>query len=105
MFKSARALPSAELAEAQRDLPAHSASSADPYVLLSGPRDFDIGLAVYKDFPLTERARLQFRAEAFNFIDTSSFGPPNAQVCDQNFGTIGGASRPRNLQFGMKVIF
>jgi hypothetical protein len=73
--------------------------------LLTSPSQNGMDLAVYKEFKITERARLQFRVEAFNFTNTPSFGVPNAAVGNANFGTIGGASRPRNLQFGLKVIF
>jgi len=73
--------------------------------LLSSPSQKGMDLAIYKEFGITERARLQFRAEAFNFTNTPSFGVPNAAVGNAAFGTIGGASRPRNLQFGLKVIF
>jgi hypothetical protein len=52
-----------------------------------------------------EGVRVQFRVEAFNATNTPQFGVPNAQVGNPNFGTIGSAGRPRNLQFGLKVVF
>lgn len=61
--------------------------------------------AVYKHFALHESVRLQFRAEAFNIMNTPQFGIPNAQVGNPNFGVISSAERPRNLQFGLKIIF
>jgi hypothetical protein len=73
--------------------------------LLTGPGVVNLDLAIYKDFRVTERARVQFRAEAFNFTNTPAFGVPNVQVGDPTYGTIGGADRPRNLQFGLKVVF
>ncbi len=73
--------------------------------LMEGPGEVNLDFAVYKEFRLIERARLQFRAEAFNLTNTPAFGVPNSQVGDANFGTIGGADRPRNLQFGLKLIF
>jgi hypothetical protein len=73
--------------------------------LMEGPGDKNLDFALHKEFRLAERARLQFRAEAFNMTNTPSFGVPNSQVGDSNFGSIGGASRPRNLQFGLKAIF
>jgi hypothetical protein len=68
-----------------------------------GTRQFD--LAVYKSVPVGESVRVQFRAEAFNAFNTPNFGAPNTQVGNVAFGQINGADRPRNLQFGLKVIF
>jgi len=68
-----------------------------------GTRQFD--LAVYKNFSVHERVRIQFRAEAFNAFNTPNFGAPNTQVGNPAFGRISGADRPRNLQFGLKAIF
>jgi hypothetical protein len=73
--------------------------------LLIGPGSVNFDLAVYKYFHITERVRLQFRAEAFNSMNTPHFDRPNAQVGNPNFGSIAGAGRPRNLQFGLKVLF
>jgi hypothetical protein len=39
------------------------------------------------------------------FANTSSFGVPNALAGDPAFGSIGVASRPRDLQLGLKAIF
>jgi hypothetical protein len=84
----------------------------DPYTfgnagrnLLTGPGNVNFDLAIHKLFTVTERVRLQFRAEAFNAMNTPHFGIPNAQVGNANFGSIGGAGRHRNLQFGLKVLF
>ena len=73
--------------------------------LLEGPGTVNFDFAVYKYFRIAEGKRLQFRAEAFNLTNTPAFGIPNAQVGDKDFGEIGGAGRPRNLQFGLKFIF
>lgn len=73
--------------------------------LLTSPSSSNFDLAVYKTFRVTETKRLQFRAEAFNAFNTPNFGDPNAQVGNVKFGVISGASRPRNLQFGLKFLF
>jgi len=73
--------------------------------LVDGPSLTNFDLAVYKSFQFTERVRLQFRAEAFNSTNTAYFGSPNAQVGNPNFGQISSAGRPRNLQFGLKLVF
>ncbi len=73
--------------------------------LIEAPGLVNVDLAVYKAFSVSEDVSVQVRAEAFNLSNTPSFGRPNTQVGNRNFGQIGGAGRPRNLQFGMKVIF
>jgi hypothetical protein len=73
--------------------------------LLRGPHATNLDFAIYKSFKITERIALQFRGEAFNATNTPAFGAPNAQVGSPGFGVISSAGTPRNLQFGMKVIF
>ncbi|MCK6500987.1 MAG: TonB-dependent receptor, partial [Nitrospira sp.] len=45
-------------------------------------------LSVFKDFSLTEKFKLQFRAEAFNAFNTVRFGSPNTSVTSNQFGQI-----------------
>jgi hypothetical protein len=46
------------------------------YNQLRGPGQRNIDFSMYKNFNLTERFRLQFRWEAFNFFNTPWFGDP-----------------------------
>jgi hypothetical protein len=73
--------------------------------LLEGPGEVGFDVAVYKEFSMRERFRIQFRVEAFNVSNTPRFGVPNTQVGNPNFGIISGADRPRNLQLGLKFLF
>jgi hypothetical protein len=73
--------------------------------LIGGPPLHNFDFALYKSVRLTERLRLQFRAEAFNATNTPYFGSPNATVGTPAFGQISSAGTSRNLQFGLKVIF
>lgn len=68
-----------------------------------GASNFD--LAAFKQFRLREHATLQFRTESFNAFNTPHFGAPNATLGALNFGSITGAGAPRNLQFGVKILF
>ena len=66
---------------------------------------FGWDFSAMKNFQLHERATLQFRFEAFQFTNTPRFGQAGNGVGTNNFGTITGADTPRNLQFGLKLIW
>jgi hypothetical protein len=73
---------------------------------LRGPNVFDVDASVGKNFLLTERFRLQFRAEAFNIENRVNFQNPNATVSSGvTFGRITSANDPRVLQFALKLLF
>ncbi len=62
--------------------------------------------AVLKGIPLRESLRLQFRAEAFNLLNTPQFGTPGTAFGNPQFGVIASqANLPRQVQLGLKVIF
>ena len=97
-----------------------------PAVLGLAPRNFARGfgawqmdLAVRRDFPIYERLRLQFRAEAFNIFNHPNFGTINTALGQSTFGQatstlanslavlnplyqMGG---PRSMQFALKLNF
>jgi len=60
-------------------------------------------------------AKLQFRAESFNFTNTPGFNNPNTELGNANFGHITAAGdcgnstgycfNPRAIQLGLKVMF
>ncbi|HWF45640.1 MAG TPA: hypothetical protein VG168_01435, partial [Bryobacteraceae bacterium] len=73
---------------------------------LRGPGLFDVDASIFKDFLLTERYHLQFRAEAFNIENRPNFNNPNATVSSSvTFGRITAAGNPRVLQFALKLFF
>ncbi|MCP5118881.1 MAG: hypothetical protein GY953_49345 [bacterium] len=59
-----------------------------------------------KNFELSEQLRLQFRFEGFQFTNTPRFTTqPGNVVGTGAFGRIRNAATPRNLQFGLKLIW
>jgi hypothetical protein len=70
-----------------------------------GPSGFGLDAAIHKSFPIRERHRLTFRAEAFNMLNHKVLGNPVAAVNNPNFGRILGASGGRNIQLALKYQF
>ena len=60
---------------------------------------------VGKTFALTERFRMEFRAEAFNVTNTPPLGNPNGNFGTTAFGTITTALDPRVFEFVLKLHF
>jgi hypothetical protein len=70
--------------------------------------NYEVDTALMKNFTLTERINLMFRAEAFNIINHPNYyGPLNAwdSANAQNFDTYQFARDPRQLQFALKLTF
>ncbi|MDX2154072.1 MAG: TonB-dependent receptor [Bryobacteraceae bacterium] len=70
-----------------------------------GPAFTNVDVSVFRTFPLSERAGLQFRAEAFNVANHANFTIPVADLNSANFGRILSAAPPRLIQFGLKLTF
>ncbi len=70
-----------------------------------GPRYFDWGAGVFRNFPLKQDLILQFRAEYFNVLNRTNFNAPNSNVTGGNFGVITGDNSPRIGQMAMTLSF
>ena len=73
--------------------------------ILRGPRLFDTDLGLIKDTNITERTKVQFRAEFFNVFNNVNFGNPGSTFGNPGFGKITSASDPRILQLSLKLVF
>ena len=88
---------------------------------VEGPGFKRLDFSVFKDFQLTERFRLQFRAEMFNILNHPNFNAPGfggngvvavsgaTDYTKSNFGEIGSTRDapydPRQIQFALKFYF
>jgi len=77
----------------------------------SGPGLAEIDLSFFKTTALSERAKLEFRAEFFNLMNRTNLGTPTSTVFSS--GAISPsaglitmlATQPRQVQLGLKLIF
>jgi hypothetical protein len=86
-----------------------------------GPGFHRLDLSFFKDFPIKERFRLQFRAEVFNIANHPNFNAPNfggngvvaisnsGNYNSSTFGEIGSTRDapydPRQIQFALKFFY
>jgi hypothetical protein len=80
-----------------------------PRNLLDGPGYRVVDLAISRDFRLTERFKLRFRAEGTNVFNMVNLGQPGSAVpsgaTSATFGVITSAAPMRKLQFGLRLSF
>ncbi|HEV3275364.1 MAG TPA: carboxypeptidase-like regulatory domain-containing protein [Terriglobia bacterium] len=73
---------------------------------LTGPPFSDLDFALLKDFSVSERFRLQFRAETYNTLNHTSFYYPGVTVGTGTYGQITSTSNiNREIQFALKLLF
>ena len=70
------------------------------------PGYHDVDLALSKAFTVTEHQHLDFRADIFNALNTTSLGVPNNDVSSTSFGQITNTvSTERQIQLALKYVF
>ncbi|MBK5295496.1 MAG: TonB-dependent receptor [Acidobacteriia bacterium] len=74
---------------------------------LRGPGRTSLDMSIFKNTHIRERYNIQFRAEVFNLTNSAFFEARNqtTDVTNQDFGRIIFGSNPRNIQFGVRVLF
>ena len=90
-------------------------SQPDPYTFgntgrylpdVRRPRVSNWDFSLFKNFDVTDKMMLQFRAEFFNFTNSPNFGAPNMSFNSNQFGRITSQSNiPRQTQLGLKLLF
>jgi hypothetical protein len=75
------------------------------YGSIIAPGMVDLDLALYKDFPIRERGRIEFRAEAFNAFNHTNFSGISTGFGSGNFGQVTSALDPRIFEFALRYDF
>jgi hypothetical protein len=73
-----------------------------------GPAFTEFDFALAKNFPIGEKYKIQFRAEAFNIFNNVNFNNPATKGIAQltsSFGVISTAQPSRQMQFGARLTF
>ena len=84
---------------------------------LRGPGSFQLDASVFRNFQVTEKVRLQFRAESFGITNTPRFNNPGATASNltrnadgsiralNGFTEVLGAAGEREIRFALKMFF
>jgi hypothetical protein len=102
-------------------IPLTGAAALGGLTEVPGPGFHRLDYSVFKNFLLSERFTLQFRAEIFNIFNHPNFNAPNfggngvvaisnsGNFTSSNFGEIGSTRDspydPRQIQFALKLVF
>jgi len=102
-------------------VPLTGAAALGQLTQVPGPGFHRLDMSIFKDFPIKERIRLQFRAEIFNITNHPNFNAPNfggngvvaisgsGDFTNSNFGEIGSTRDapydPRQIQFALKLYY
>jgi hypothetical protein len=84
-----------------------------PRNIARGPGLWQTDLGLAKRIPLTKRAQLEFRSEAFNLFNRAQYGQPQSDWSTSSFGQIittvntgpVGTGTPRQMQFALRIEF
>jgi hypothetical protein len=84
-----------------------------PFYFLHGPGLFNLDMALTRDFRMTERFHLQFRAQAINLTNTPHFSNPNGDLNSSAFGRVNGLANTgrdggvdaRQFEFNARLSF
>jgi hypothetical protein len=76
-----------------------------PNSVFRGPGTNNWDFGAYKNFSLTERLKLQFRAQFFNFFNHPSFNYVDPGMGDAAFGQVTSALDGRRTQFSLDISF
>jgi hypothetical protein len=72
---------------------------------IEGPRWYQWDVSVRKNVALVGSSHMELRADVFNVFNRVNFGNPETTVTDDDFGAIGSARIPRQMQLSVRFQF
>jgi len=85
--------------------PAAGTFGVQPRNSLHNPGFWEWDIGIRKNFPVTEKQRLQLRGELFNAVNHPNWGGANSGPTSGSFGKITSKSGSRAMQLALKYIF
>jgi hypothetical protein len=85
--------------------PAPNRFGNSPRSVVRGPWRHMTDLALFKNFYVTERVRLQYRLEAFNVFNEVNYTSVGTVMGTSTYGRLIAAGDPRMIQMGLKLTF
>jgi hypothetical protein len=73
--------------------------------MLFGPSLVNMDFSLFKEFPIHDAGKVQFRSEFFNLFNHPNFGNPDSGIGDGTFGQLTNAKPGRIAQFALKYLF
>jgi hypothetical protein len=86
-------------------LPAQFTFGNAPRNAVIGPGLQEFDLSLQKEIEVTDSAKLQLRAEAYNVLNHPNFNIPNRIAFTPNFGSVSSAQDSRQFQLALKFLF
>jgi hypothetical protein len=74
--------------------------------ILRGDGTNNIDLSIFRQFPIKEQWKVEFRAEMFNAFNTPTYNLPDRNFSSPNFGVVTSTQNAaRQIQFALKILF
>jgi hypothetical protein len=70
-----------------------------------GPGQINFDLALSRRFKMSERWKLDLRADFFNVMNHANWNNPQGSITSSQFGQVTGFSTPRQIQMALKLYF
>jgi hypothetical protein len=81
-------------------------AGANPFskTFIQGPKNWESDISLFKVFPITERVKINFKMDVFNFLNHQGYNNPNATSGIEEF-QAGGASGATSYNAGRRIQF